>query len=192
MKKLATAVLFCGILMTAFSSKAQYNQGDLTFNAGLSFGLIGYGWGYGTHSGGFVPLTVNVEYSLDDRLAVGPYIGYFSRSYRSSSYTDRFSAFSFGARGTFHGTSLINDLLDTSIDESKIDIYGSLMLGYEIYSWNYDDAWGFDRQFNHKSGRIILGPVLGIRYHFNPQIGAYFEGGRGAFGVGTLGVSVKF
>ncbi|WP_040398341.1 hypothetical protein, partial [Cesiribacter andamanensis] len=167
MKKLTTLTLFCAILMMAYGANAQYNRGDLTFNAGFSFGLIGYGWGYGSHSGGFVPLTANLEYSLDDRFAIGPYVGYFSRSYKSASYTDRFSVVSFGARGTFHATPQINEWFDSSIDESKIDIYGTLLLGYEIYSWNYDDAWGNDYIYNHSSGRFILGPVLGIRYNFN-------------------------
>jgi hypothetical protein len=187
MKKLAAVALFCGILMTSFSAHAQYNQGDLTFNAGLSFGLIGYG--YGTHSGGFPPISANLEYSLDDRFAIGPYIGYFSRSYNNSYWTG-FSVFNFGARGTFHATPQINEWFDSSIDESKIDIYGTLLLGYQVYSWKYDESW-VGPGINQKSGGLVLGPVLGIRYNFNPKIGAYFEGGRGTFGVGTLGVSVR-
>lgn len=196
MKKFVQIALLCGAMLTAFSANAQYSKGDLNLNAGFAFGLLGYSY-QGNHSG-FLPLTANLEYSLDDRFAVGPYLGYFSRTYKYNNgwgndhYSDRLSVLSFGVRGTLHATSIVNDLLDTSINEEKFDLYGSLLLGYEVYSWNYDDAWGEFEPTNQKAGRAIFGPVLGVRYHFNPKIGAYFEGGRGTFGVGTLGVTFKF
>lgn len=192
MKKITTIVLFFTFCCVGTTGYAQYSKGDLTANAGISFGLIGYGFGYGSSSIGFPAISANVEYSLDDRFAFGPYLGYFARTYRAASYKNGFSVVSFGGRGTFHATSSLNDWLSLSIDEDKWDLYGTLILGYEVYSWNYDSAWGDNDLYDSSSGGLVFGPVVGARYHFNNKIGAYFEGGRGAFGWGTLGVSAKF
>ncbi|MBW3545389.1 MAG: hypothetical protein KY428_07285, partial [Bacteroidetes bacterium] len=69
--------------------------------------------------------------------------------------------------------------------------YGTVSLGFEVHSWDFDDD--FDESFrpHYYNNRIILGPVVGARYNFNPQIGAFFETGRGTFGLATLGVSVR-
>ncbi|WP_225000008.1 hypothetical protein [Cesiribacter sp. SM1] len=190
MKRIALLILAAGLCMTTLSANAQYRKGDLTGNAGLSFGLIGYGFGYGSSTLGFPPLTVNVEYSIDDRFAVGPYLGYFSRTYRSGSYRDGFSVFSFGGRGSFHATSSLNEWFNWNIDESKWDIYAAAVLGFEVYSWNYDEDYLVD--IDNSGGGIVIGPVIGGRYFFNPNFGVFAETGRGALGAFTLGASMKF
>jgi hypothetical protein len=76
------------------------------------------------------------------------------------------------------------------MDEEKLDLYATLLLGFETYSWDYGDYNG--SLVNDDNGRLIIGPVVGVRYFFNPKFGAFFEAGRGAFGYGTLGVSAKF
>ncbi len=191
MKKFTVCMLVLGMCCLGTAANAQYTRGDLTASAGFSFGLIGYGFGYGSSTFGFPALSASVEYSLDDRFAVGPYLGYFSRTYRSGTYKHGFSVINFGARGTFHATSSLNEWLDLSIDESRWDIYGTVLLGYEVYSWNYDSAFD-DDLYDNSTGRLIFGPVVGARYFFNPNLGVYFEAGRGTFGVGSLGISAKF
>ncbi|AHM61492.1 hypothetical protein D770_16190 [Flammeovirgaceae bacterium 311] len=172
--------------MTTLSANAQYRKGDLTGNAGLSFGLIGYGFGYGNRTLGFPPLTVNVEYSIDDRFAVGPYLGYFSRNYRG---VGGFSVFGFGGRGTFHASSSLNEWFDWNIDENKWDLYASAVLGFQVYNWNYDESYLLR---NNSSGGVVIGPILGARYFINPNFGVFAETGRGALGAFTLGASMKF
>lgn len=184
-KILVLACVLCGFFSTAL---AQYEKGDIAVNAGLSFGLIGYGYGYYGSASGFLPVSVNLEYSINDKFAIGPYFGIYSRSYGAGDY--RFRALSFGARGTFHASEFLNDNLNMSINTDKLDIYGSLILGVETYSWKYDDSTIAGYYAN--GSRFILGPVLGIRYNFSPAFGAFFEAGRGAFGYGTLGITMKF
>ena len=190
MKKILTLL---AILLGSFTSGAyaQFEKGDLLVNAGISVGTWGYGYGLYGGSSGFLPLTANVEYSIDDKFAVGPYAGIYTRSYEYLAYKDRFTAISFGGRGTLHASSLLNEHLDMGINESKLDIYATLIIGFEVLNWSYDDAYDGDPYYNN-SVDFDFGPVLGVRYNFNPKIGAFFEAGRGSFGLGTLGVSARF
>ena len=184
-KLLVLACIVCGVLST---SNAQYQKGDWTANAGFSFGLIGYGYGYYGSSSGFLPISLNVEYSVNETFAVGPYVGMYSRSYGSGDY--RFRAMSFGARGTFHANEFLNENLNMSINTEKVDIYASLILGVESYSWKYAD--NISNGYYANGSRFIFGPTLGIRYMFAPKFGAFFEAGRGAFGYGTIGITGRF
>lgn len=184
--------------LSSFSARAQYAKGDITLNAGISLGVIGYG-GYGYYNGGttgFLPLSASVEYSVNDKFAIGGYLGYYGRSYKydygSGSYRDRWSITTFGVRGSYHATPLLNDLLDANMDEEKWDIYASLLLGYEVYSWKYGyEGTGFNRNAA-SSGGVDFGTVIGARYFFNPKFGAFAELGRGSYGLITLGVTAKF
>lgn len=178
-------VLACYALV--FNAFGQYEKGDLTLNAGVSFGLIGYGYGYYGSASGFLPISANVEYSLNEQFAVGPYVGFFSRNYGGGDF--RFTALSFGGRGTFHANKFLRDKLNMNLSD-KVDIYASLILGVETLSWKYRDE-NLSGYYSNGS-RVIFGPNLGIRYNFSPNFGAFFEAGRGAFGLGTLGISAKF
>lgn len=181
--------LLIGLFATA--AHAQYQKGDILVNAGLSVGVFGYGYGLYGSSSGFLPVSLNVEYSVNDMFAVGPYLGIYSRSYRYSGYKDRFTALSFGGRGTFHASALLNEHLDLGINEEKLDIYATMIVGFESRSWRFDSAFVGDRHYNDEVF-FDFGPVLGVRYKFNPNFSAFFEAGRGAFGIGTLGLSAKF
>lgn len=191
MKKFFTILAVVVCCLSGNSAFAQYQKGDIAVNAGLSFGLIGYSYGSYGSSSGMPPVAINVEYSLDDRFAVGPYVGVFTRTYKYGDYKDRFTALSFGARGTFHASGFLNDVLDFNINEEKLDLYATVILGVETYSWKVDEKYVGDSYYAGGS-RLILGPVVGARYQFTPNVGAFFEAGRGTFGLGTLGVTAKF
>jgi hypothetical protein len=183
----AFVLLFIG----GFSAQAQYEKGDLLVNPGISF--LGYGYGYGYYGGGYsgLPaLSASVEYNITDNIAVGGYGGFVSRSYKYSGYKDRWTNIGFGARGIFHATEVLNDALSTGIDSEKWDIYGGLSLGYELYTWSYDDN-SIYKGNAYSSGAFVLGGILGTRYMFSPNLGVYGELGRGAFGALTLGVTFK-
>lgn len=181
------------LLLLSGAAQAQYAKGDVLINPGISLGGYGYGYGnvYGNYTGA-PALSVNAEYNVTDQIGVGAYVGYQSRAYKVLGYTNRWSAFGFGARGVFHASKVLNDALGSSINEEKLDIYGGLSLGYETYSWRYDDGFGVNRfGYNDSAGGLVLGGILGVRYMFSPNIGAFAELGRGAFGVFTLGATFK-
>ncbi len=190
MKKI---IFFFALLTAAFSTGAyaQYQKGDILINAGISAGTFGYGYGLYGSSSGFLPLTVNAEYSLNELFAVGPYAGIYTRSYKYAGYKDRFTALSFGGRGTVHASNLLNEHLELSIDPEKLDFYATVIMGFESRSWNFDAAYEGNPYYANEV-YFDFGTIVGVRYNFNPKYSAFFELGRGTFGIGTLGVSGKF
>jgi hypothetical protein len=196
MKKtsICLSVLTLFLLLTT-QAKAQYAKGDISLNAGISFGVIGYGGYYGSSFRGFFPVTANVEYSIDENFAVGGFVGYYGRSYKSYNnnrdYRNRFSATSLGGRFTFHATNILNEVLDSDIDESKWDLYATAIAGLAVRRWNYGYNYNGLEPYDNEI-RLILGPVLGVRYFAKPNLGVYFEGGRGVYGIATLGITGKF
>lgn len=57
-KFLLLIILLASLMKGAY---AQYQKGDIKVNAGISFGLIGYGYGLYGSSTGFLPLSVNAD-----------------------------------------------------------------------------------------------------------------------------------
>lgn len=175
----------------AWSQLSSYEQGDKLLNAGFSLGYYGYGY-FGSRSGFTLPLNASVEYGITDQISAGPYVGYARWSYRynDGSGENKYSwtFVTVGARGSFHYTEILNEFLDSDIDEEKWDLYLSLFLGLEFRSYN--DDLGLDYYSNDTVVR--LGPNLGFRYYLRRNIGVYFEGGRGTFGWLNFGLAVRF
>lgn len=195
MKKCTLICLFFAFIFAPPVSKAQnaYEKGDRIANLGFSLGHYGYGLA-GTRSGGFIPLTASLEFGVHENISVGPYVGYASWNYDyafnsfRSSYSSRY--FSVGAKGSFHYLSLMNQEFNTNLNEQKLDFYLSLFLGLENRSFGYDDQ--NDPNQRNNVSRVIFAPVLGFKYLFTPNVGAFLELGRGTFGYLSLGVSANF
>jgi len=182
------------LLIIPFNSFAQtddaYAEGNKIFQAGITFGYYGYGY-VGSRSGVTIPLTASLEYGINDYLSVGPYVGFASWGYTGyNNYKYSWTYISFGGRGSFHYVPLLNEVFETDLDESKYDFYITVLLGAELRHYKSNDVY-YDN-FYGNSTKIIFGPVAGFKYYFSNAFGVYFEGGRGAFGYGTLGVSLKF
>ncbi len=204
MKKLCTLTLLIGSL--AFSAQAQntvrvgdsygglaYNKGDKIFMAGISFGYYGYGY-LGGRSVSVPPLTAALELGIHENFSVGPYVGYASWSYDYISFNYSWNFIAVGARGSFHYVPVLNEALDLSLDEEKLDFYVTLIVGLEFQTRTGDDNLSgiFGENDSDTDISPQFGPVLGFKYKFNDKFGVYFEGGRGAFGYGTIGVAIHF
>lgn len=194
MKKTLTLIAF--LLATTFAfaqvnveinGDRAYNEGDKIFIAGISFGGYGYGF-YGSRSIGVPPITAALELGIHEYFSVGPYLGYASYRYDWTVGNYSYNFLSVGGRGSFHYVPLLNEALDLGLDEEKLDFYVSLLLGFEFQRFNSN---GVTVDLANDTN-FIFGPVLGFKYKFNDKFGVYFEGGRGAFGYGTIGVAVHF
>ncbi len=193
MKKLFLLVCILSVFGLAIPAVAQYEKGDLLINPGVS--LFGYNYGLGGYYNSYSAspaLSLSVDYNLTDNISLGGYLGYQSISYKHGTYKDRRSNTGFGARGIFHATEVLNDAFSSNIDSEKWDFYGGVSLGYEIYTYRYDDNYaGVRYDYSGSTGGFVAGIVLGTRYMFTPKIGAFAELGRGAFGALTIGATFK-
>lgn len=161
-----------------------YDKGDKIFQIGLGLGRAvgGYNWGYG---GLGASLNAAFEVGIHEYISVGPYaaIGRYNVGYILRDYS--MTVFAGGVRGSFHYASLLNDALDMSIDEEKLDLYVSLLLGVEFFSYNFDTELPRGASRSYFDG----GAVLGGRYKFNPRVAVFTELGYAGLSVWTVGAS---
>ncbi len=169
------------ILNTKDVDDTGYERGDLLFNPGITLGYYGLGYGF---RGGFLPIWATLEYSINSKFAVGPYVGVH--------LVTNYNGIGFGGRFTFHGTGLVNNIFNASIDAKKFDFYASGILGYEIRpNYEYYD-FSIGRTVSTSNSVLRLGVAVGFRYMFASSVGVFAELGPGAFGYSTLGLSFKF
>ena len=194
---LAFSITFCtyaqNTVRVGGGGDLAFNQGDKIVQVGLGLGRAvgryGYGWGY---SGLGASLNGAFEIGVHEYFSVGPYVafgrynyGYSVAGFGRENYN--LTAIAAGARGTFHYTPLFNEIFETSIDEEKIDLYISVLLGLEFISSNLTiegsnvSEVGFDG-----------GAVFGGRYKFNPRIAVFTELGYSGLSVWTIGASFHF
>jgi hypothetical protein len=180
--------LAISILVANLSQAQAYKQGDNLLSAGISLGGYNYGLGYvGGRSIGMIPLSASFERGINDKFSVGAYAGYASWNYGSGGYKWGWSYTSVGARGSFHYLPWLNETLDLSLDEDKLDFYVAALAGLE-----FQRPTGEWSGYNYVNAtRFFVGPVLGFRYMFKPTLGAFFEAGRGALGYGTFGLTFR-
>jgi hypothetical protein len=174
------------LFLSVYEASAQsYMKNEVALNAGVGFGVIGYGTN-GTYSYS-PPLSFSAEYSVSNHFGVGAYVGYLSRRYTATRDYSKFNALSYGARGTLHFSYFLNELLNLGILEDKLDLYTSVLLGVEDVEWNSGT-----RPIGAKEGKSFrYGAVGGARYFFTENVGAFAEIGRGVHGTFTLGVSTR-
>lgn len=181
-----SALVVMSLSGSLFSQNRAFEKGDILLNGGLSLGYYGYGFS-GSRTGFTVPITVSGEFGITEDISVGPYVGFarWRYDFQNDNYSWRF--FTVGGRGTYHFSRLLNELTDGSIDEEKMDLYGSILLGAEVRTYSGPEAF-----FSDDTDVVVrLGPVLGLRYYFNQRLGAYFEGGRGTFGYLNFGLTLR-
>ncbi|MES2733675.1 MAG: hypothetical protein V4714_18160 [Bacteroidota bacterium] len=169
----------------ARSGGSGFEKGDVLLSPGISFGELGYGGLSGTSSG-LLALSASLEFSINDKFAVGPYVGFSAGryAYAYGTYKDYSrTSIGFGGKFTFHATGVFNDAFGWSIPE-KVDLFSSAYLG--LRTVNYTNAYRGNELYP------TLGVTVGGRYFFTPNIGAFVELGYGVFGVASTGLSFKF
>ena len=186
-------LFFALITMVSFGVKAQdddsdaeavYQKGDNLFNAGFGLGYYGYGL-LGTRTSSIPALEASFELGIHDYFGVGPYAGIVSWGYRDNfGFDGSFSIVTFGGRGSFHYKDLLEELLESEFGSDKLDLYVTMLFGLEFESYSGDFTQNNDV-------RVFIGPVLGARYYFTNNFGAYIEGGRGSFSFLKLGLTLK-
>lgn len=190
---LLSAVATSAILQTA---TAQFEQGDNVLGVGVGIGG-GYNIGF---SGSGVSQSPAIGLHLDHGMGdlgpgtwgLGGFVGYKSISYNydypgwNFAYDYKYTYLTIGARGTWH----YNEWHGLP----NLDTYGGIMLAYRSVSFKnntvYPSNWIGGRYEWNGSGVGFSG-ILGARYYFTDNIGAFMEAG---FGYSTLqlGLAAKF
>ncbi len=179
-------------------NKKSFAKGVRLLSPALAFGYFDYDRP-GDRSMRMLPFSLSYEYGVHDYVGLGGYIGYGSWKRYIPPHSRRgegkyfHSLFFFGAKGTFHYLHLIKDEgeADLDIDDSKWDLYASLLVGFTVETFNDE---GLDEDFDDDTD-IDFAPglqLLGVRYYTGPNFALFIEGGRGIGGYMNLGVTFKF
>lgn len=179
-------------------ASAQFDQGDNVLGAGIGFGG-GYGIGFkGAGVSQSPGIGVHFDHGMGDLgpgvWGLGGYVGYKSIGYESSysdpfysySYDYKWTFFTIGVRGTWHYNEWHGN--------EKLDTYGGLMLAYNSVSFSnntvYPDNYGGVR-YDYTGGDLVFSGLLGARYYFANNFGAFGELGFGIANF-SLGLAYKF
>jgi hypothetical protein len=161
-------VIFAVALMLGMSSvNAQsFDEGTKVIQAG-----IGLGSDFGT------PIGASFEYGISEKIGVGAYFGYASKTFPVflDEYTVTYMLF--GAKGNYH-----------FYQSDQIDAYGGLILGYNAATAKWK---GSSTLPTPTVGGVTYGGVIGARYYFTESIGAFAEAGYGISYL-TVGLAYKF
>jgi hypothetical protein len=183
MKKLLSLLFVVFVSLSVSAQVNKYTVGTNVISAGFGLGSdLGSGFGYGSQS---PALSLQYEHGFWEVgpgvISLGGYIG-------SKSYTDvydypyryKWNYTTVGVRGAYHFTGL---------DVDNLDLYGGLMLAYEVLSFSDSQPGGFAG--NAYGSKVDLGVYVGGRYYFSPHFGAFAELGY-SVAILNLGISVKF
>lgn len=186
MKKLALSVI--AILSISLASNAQaFEKGGKYISLGLggsNFWHIssnGYFGSYGNF--GYTPITgqlsVQGEFGVHKYVGVGFTTGIGGRAagtgiYRygwGSGYSSEFNI-PIGVIANFHFYQLIADKVSKDIHTDKLDVYAGLNLGSGVAMFPGTDPL-------QVSALFFVGPQVGARYFFTPNMAANLEVGYG-------------
>lgn len=173
-------MLVIAVLFVTVSTKGQqFKKGTTAVNAGI---------GLGTALGGLGKARPAVSASVDRGMwdvggpgvvSVGGYLGNTGYKYSDGGYDAKWNYFIVGARGAYHYNGF------SSL--SKLDVYGGVMLGYNIVSYTAD---GDEISTGNSYGSGVgFSGFVGGRWLFSENVGAYAELG---YGVSVLNVGVTF
>ena len=175
MKKLFT--LFAIIAFSFSSINAQYEVGKNYVGPSIGIAWIGSALNLGAN----FEHGMQIE-GIPGLIGIGGVFRY--SSYGDDIYTGSldYTVISIGAQGNYH----------FKLENSKLDPYVGLALGYQNRSWDEPDWWD-DRFFGDPdSGGLFFGAHVGIRYFFSPQLSVNARVGEGNLFYGGLDVGVDF
>lgn len=192
MKKKIYLFLAFFTLSAAMPAQALYQKGTNV----LSFG-IGLGSSYGSFTYGQQSPALNLQYERGiwplgpGVVSLGGYLGHKSFGYSANyyggyTYTEKWKYTIIGVRGAWH----LQKFVDTEL--KKWDLYGGVMLSYNILNYSYTDNnpnWDYAGA-TYGSGTGFAG-FVGARYFFKPRFAVMGELGYGIAYL-NLGVAYKF
>ncbi len=184
----ASLLISIAVLLTGLpdSASAQaFKEGDNILSLGLGFGSSLGGYSYSSTT---PAISLQFEHGQWDvggpgTISLGGYIGFKSYKYSNVYYSEKWNYTVIGIRSAYHYSGFKNDFLD---------VYGGLMLSYNIVSYSFDsDNYFYNNYGGSYTNALGFSLYIGGRYFFTNNIGAFLELGYG-ISYATLGGSYKF
>jgi hypothetical protein len=188
-----TPLFIAAVLLFGFSSNnsnaQSFENGDNVLSAGLGLGSSLGGYTYSSQTPG---ISIQFEHGNWDIggpgvISLGGYLGYKSYSYGYAypgySYNQKWSYTIIGLRSAYHYNG---------IDNKNLDVYGGVMLSYNILSYKYSSSDPkFDYLYHGNYGSEVgLSIYLGGRYYFTDNVAGFLEVGYG-ISIFTIGAAFK-
>lgn len=193
---LQAAALSVALFSLPSMAQAQFEEGDNVLGVGVGIGG-GYNIGYkGAGVSQSPAIGLHLDHGMGDlgpgTWGLGGFVGYKSLSYKydnpgwNFAYDYKYTYLTIGARGTWHYNEWHG--LD------NLDTYGGIMLAYRSVSFKnntvYPSNW-LGGRYEWSGSGVGFSGILGARYYFTDNIGAFMEAGFG-YSVLQLGLSAKF
>ena len=187
MKKLTFLIL--AITFFGAGARAQFFQkGSSVVSAGIGLGSAIGSFSYGTQSPG---ISVQYEKGVWDIggpgvISLGGYVGRkgykYSGNHGDYKFDEKWNYTIIGVRSAYHFNG---------INAEKADLYGGLMLSYNILNYKYEDNNGGGDLYKGSYGSGVgFTAYVGGRYLFTESLGAFAELGYGVSYL-TLGLALK-
>ena len=173
------------ILISEFANAQYFEQGNKFVQAGIGFGSPFY---VARSNSTLPPVHASFEMAITEAIGVGGLIGYtaskYDESFFGTSYSWKYSYLIIGARGAYH--------FHQFIPVENLDVYGGVMLGYNIANIEYTGPNNsiYENNYNNDS-HIVLAAFAGARYGFSDQ---FYVMGEIGYSIAWLsvGAGLKF
>lgn len=185
MKKILSTMIAV-VAMTLSTNAQLFDEEAKFFHVGIG---VGSPYAYSGSDVSIPPVHASAEFAVSEKIGVGGLIGYTASKWEqtyastsgSTSYSWKFSYIIVGARGAYH-----------FIDSDKADVYGGVMLGYNIASATFESTDSDLEQYVSEPsvGGVAFGGFLGARYMFNEKLGGFAELGYNISWL-SVGLAVK-
>jgi hypothetical protein len=194
MKK-AALVLFIAIISVSTTHAQFFEKGTNVISAGVGLGGHFGSFSYGSQTPGF---SLQYERGVWDIggpgvISLGGYVG--TKGYK---YSGDYGGYHFSQKWNYTIIGLRSAYHYNGINNGKFDVYGGLMLSYNILSYKYSDNftnngnyYGVNGSTGSYGSTVGLTAYVGGRYLFTDHIGAFAELGYGV-SILNLGLAVKF
>ena len=159
-----------------FKHEKFFKQKNIFIVAALTFGFttanaqsftkgtsaVHLGVGIGSDFG--LPISASYEYGITEKIGIGAYAGYTSKSFPVFNDSYDVTYMLFGARANYH-----------FYVQEKFDTYGGIQLGYNAATAKWKSASNTSQV--PTVGGVTYGFQVGARYYFTDKIGAFADAG---------------
>lgn len=153
-----------------------FKKNQVAINIGIGYGLAGI---YGTAD--FPPISLGIQYGIENKISIGGIVGYSQSTYDygyATGYKWTYRYVFVGARGEYH-------FLESA---KNLDGYAGLTLGYSIVNAKTPTTSTGFSGYSAGASYFLWGAHAGIKYYFSPKFGIFAEAGYGT-GYFTGGIT---